>query len=219
MKNQKFLFFIIYALLILILAALLGYAIYSFVVGEYAAGGVLLVLFALGLLACIGVVLQRKFNRKCTELFLAKKFDEERLLIEKKMKGPFYFFVRIAAMQHYIFTCAALDDLVTAKRYIDRLRHGGGKGWKYHTAYLYILIKLDEGDVQTARAEYDDFRRDCKDAVVYQQQLEVLKAIFQRLFSLRNAAPLPESAIESSYPVVSRILGKHFEESAEEWKE
>ncbi len=161
------------------------------------------------------------FNLTCKKLFAEQKYEEERAFIEKKMKSPFYFLVRMSARQHYIRVCMALDDLPTASRYIASLRHGGGKGWKYMTAYYYILIKLDEGDLKTARAEFEEFRRDCADAEIYKTQIEILTAIFSRLLTARDNTPLPLSAVESSYPVVSRILGRHYEaqaaDSAVEW--
>ena len=155
-----------------------------------------------------------KFNKICDQLFEERKFAEERAYIEKKMRSPFYFLVRMSAMEHYVRVCMALDDLPMAARYIDTLRNGGGKGWKYKTAYPYILIKLDEGDLQTARAEYSEFKRDCAQAEIYQTEIEILTAILSRLLTARNSAPLPEAAVESSYPVISRILGRHYEEQA-----
>lgn len=163
--------------------------------------------------------ISQNFHEKCGKLFLDRKFEEERALIEKKMKSPFFFMVRLVAIRHYIRVCMALDDLQTASRYIARLRHGGGKAWKYATAYCYILIKLDEGDLKTARREFEDFRKDCVHAEIYKTQLEVLTAIFSRLLSTQNVKPLPEAAVESSFPVVSRVLGRHYEEQAskQEW--
>lgn len=155
-----------------------------------------------------------KFNRNCNLLFSERRFAEEREYIEKKMRSPIYFLVRTTAMEHYIRVCMALDDLPTATRYIDRLRHGGGKVWKYRTAYAYILIKLDEGDMPAARSEFEEFRRDCAHAEIYKTQLEILTAIFSRLLTARENAPLPVAAVESNYPVVSRILGRHHEAQA-----
>ena len=163
------------------------------------------------LLALAVFAAQDSVNIPCEKLFRERKFEEERALLEKKMKSPFFFLMRIPALKHYICTCMALDDLPTAERYIDRLRHGGGKGWKYMTAYLYILIKLDEEDMATARAEFEEFRKDCAHAEIYQTQIEILTAVFSRLLTARDAKPLPASAVESSYPVVSRILGRHYE--------
>ena len=107
----------------------------------------------------------------------------------------------------------AKDELGEAKKYIDRIRHGGDAGWKYQTAYCAVLIALDEGNVSEARTEYDDFRLHNQGVELYREQLEVLDALFARLFS-RNDTPLPATVAQSHYPVVQRILGKHFEERA-----
>ena len=155
-----------------------------------------------------------KFDKTCHKLFEERKFEEARSYIEKKMRSPFYFLSRMCAMEHYVRVCMALDDLPMALRYIDSLRNGGGKGWKYKTAYPYILIKLDEGDMACARAEYSEFKRDCSQAEIYKTELEILTAILSRLLTARSNAPLPEAAVESSYPVISRILGRHYEEQA-----
>ena len=154
---------------------------------------------------------QDSVNVPCEKFFTEGKYEEMRTFIERKMRSPFFFLMRIAALEHYIRVCMALDDLSTAARYIDRLRHGGGMGWKYRTAYCYILIKLDAGDIETARGEYEQFRNDCAHAEIYKTQLEILSAIFTRLFTARDNIPLPTSAVECVYPVVSRILGRHYE--------
>ena len=206
---------ILYSLLSIVAVLLAGAAVFGYVKGSTVAGGIFSVMTGLWILYIISAAIQDALFDKCAKLFSEKKFEEERALLERKMKSPFYFLVRITVIQHYISVCCALDDLATAKRYIDRIRHGGGNGWKYRTAYLYILIKLDEGDVQTARGEFSEFRKDCAHAEVYKGQFEILDAIFSRLFSLRDNVPLPDSIEKSSFPVVNRILGRHFEEQSE----
>ncbi len=166
-------------------------------------------------LGTVTFVPQIKLNSECDRLFGEKKFEEERAFLEKKMKNPFYLLSRIHILTHYIRVCMILDDLATASRYIDRLRHGGGVAWKYKTAYCFILIKLDEGDLKTARRDYESFRTHCSHADVYKTQIEILTAIFSRLLSIKNATPLPEAAVESHFPVVGRILGRNYEEQAE----
>lgn len=178
-----------------------------------------IICIVVSLIAFAMYVAEYKVNSTCDKLFSEKNFEDEREFIEKKMKSPFFFLMRLVAIRHYIRVCMALDDLQTAFRYIARLRHGGGKAWKYATAYSYILIKLDEGDIKTARREFEDFRKDCAHAEIYKTQLEILTAIFSRLLSTRNVKPLPEAAVESSFPVVSRVLGRHYESQAakEDW--
>lgn len=202
----------VYLIQLVSIGLFVGLSVYFFVVGQEYAGGLLCAGAVLILLSMIAYAVQETLNLTCDALFREKKFDEERALIERKMKSPIYFLMRIPAMMHYVCVTMALDDLDTAERYIARLRHGGGRGWLYKTAYCNCLIKLDRGDISAAKKEFEEFRRDCAQAVVYREQIEVLTAIFSRLLTVRNAVPLPEAAVKSSYPVVSRILGRHYEE-------
>lgn len=175
-------------------------------------GGVILLAAAVFVLLLLAkIVMQDNLNLKCGKLCEEKKYDEERALIEKKMKSPFFFLVRIVAIMRYIRASMALDDLPAAKRYIDVLRHNGGKGWKYMTAYYFILIKLDEGDISTARTEYEEFRTECAHAEIYKDQIAVLTAVFHRVFGTNNNEPLPQVAVNSPFPVLGRILGKAYE--------
>ncbi len=184
--------------------------------------GVLGVVFGVAsLLMLLTVIGQDNLNIHCGKLCAEKKYAEERALIEKKMRSPFFFLIRTVALTRYIRVCMALDDLATAKRYIDSLRHGGGAGWKYKTAFFYILIALDAGDRDKAYAEYREFRTQCEHAEIYREEIGILSAIFQTLYLTNNAEPLPEGAVNSPFPVVARILGKLCEErvaaSDEEW--
>lgn len=191
--------------------------------GELVLGILLLVFAVFVLLILTKIVIQDNLNIKCGKLCEEKKYAEEKALIEKKMGSPFFFLVRTVALMRYVRVSMALDDLPTAKRYIDRLRHGGGAGWKYMTAFFFILIKLDEGDVATARTEYEEFRTQCAHAEIYREQIEVLTAVFRRLFGADNAQPLPKAVVDSPFPVVSRVLGRAYEARsaarAEEWGE
>ncbi len=212
-----------YVILSVLIAGMIALAVVGFVLeqsGMAAAGIVFACLLVLLLLTTIA---RDRLNRTCDRLFRAKKFAEERALLEKVRKGPFSFLTRIVAMSHYVCACMALDDLPSAERIIARLRHGGGASWKYNTAYCYILIKLDGGDLKTARTEYEEFRTRCANAEIYQKQIEVLRAIFKRLLTARDESPLPEAAVHSNYPVVGRILGraeeKRVAESLQEWTE
>ncbi len=179
--------------------------------GYIFSGSLLLALALLSLLVLAKIVMQDNLNIRCGKLCAEKRYDEERALIERKMNSPFFFLVRIVAIRRYVRASMALDDLPTAKRYIDVLRHGGGAGWKYMTAYCYILIKLDEGDLKTARTEFEEFRTQCAHAEIYREQIEVLTAIFHRIFATNNNEPLPQAAANSPFPVVGRILGRAYE--------
>ena len=188
--------------------------------GDIVIGAFLLAFSVFVALVLMKIVMQDNLNIRCGTLCAEKKYDEERALIERKMKSPFFFLVRIVAIKRYIRASMALDDLPTAKRYIDVLRHGGGAGWKYMTAYCYILIKLDEGDFKTARTEFEEFRAQCAHAEIYRDQIETLAAIFHRVYGTNNAEPLPKSAVDSPFPVIGRILGKIYEErfAGTEWE-
>lgn len=125
----------------------------------------------------------------------------------------FYPVMRFTGLRVMLQVRMAQDDLADAKNYVERIRHDGGIGWKYRTAYYTVLIALDEGDVALASAEYEDFRSHNQGVELYKEQLEVLDALFGRLFT-HNDTPLPESVGRSVFPVVHRILGKHFEARA-----
>ncbi len=223
MKRNLF----VYIGLPILSAIFLAFGIVLLVLGgkpqEIVGGVFLLVLAVFALLLFTKIVIQDNLNIKCGKLCEERRYDEEKALIEKKMKSPFFFLVRTVALMRYVRVSMALDDLPTAKRYIDRLRHGGGAGWKYMTAYFFILIKLDEGDIATARTEYEEFRTQCAHAEIYREQIEVLGAIFRRLFGAGGTEPLPKAAVESPFPVVSRVLGRVYEARsaahAEEWGE
>ncbi len=195
-------------------------AVASFVYGVIYMGVIASVVAAVAVLWLATAIAQDNFNLRCGKLCEEKKYEEERALIEKKMKSPFFFLIRIVALTRYIRVSMALDDLPTAKRYIDSLRHGGGEGWKYKTAFFFILIKLDEGDFETARFEYEDFRRACANAEIYKEELEILSAIYRRLLKT-DTEPLPAAAVDSPFPVLGRVLGRIYEaraaQSGEEW--
>ena len=211
---------ILYSLLSLVAVLLAGVAVFGFVKGSTVTGGIFSAITGIWILYIFVTAARDALFDTCVKLFEEKRFAEERRLLEKKMRSPFYFLLRVTVIQHYISVCAALDDLATSKRYIDSIRNGGGNGWKYRTAYLYILIMLDEGNIQVARTEYNEFRKDCQYAEVYKGQLEVLQAIFAQVFTLRNSTPLPAAAVGSSFPVVNRILGKQYEaqDNSEDWQ-
>ncbi len=199
-------------------ALLIAGTVLGFLFDEYYYLGIIgAVALAADVIALATVITRDNLNIKCGKLCDEKRYAEEKALIEKKMKSPFFFLVRTVALLRYVRVNMALDDLPTAKRYIDTLRHGGGLGWKYMTAYFYILIKLDEGDIATARTEYEEFRTQCAHAEIYREQIEVLRAIFHRLFKTNNTEPLPAAAVNSPFPIVNRVLGRTYEARAAEF--
>ena len=186
--------------------------------------GILLILFALFVaLLLLRLVLIDGMNIACGKLYFERQYAEARAILDKKAQSPFFFLMRTGVYLWYINVHMALDDLPAAEHYIDILRHNGGKGWKYMTAYSYILIRLDRGETDAAHTEFEEFRMECAHAEIYRDQIEVLAAIFHRLYGTANSEPLPEAAVRSNFPVVSRILGKHYEARAAErgeiWEE
>lgn len=186
----------------------------AFCYSQYVVGAILSVLFVAAVFCFVGEIEQDNFVQKSEALFAARKYEEERALLEKVRKNHLlYPFIRERYSLTAIRNAVARDDLPLAKSYIDRLRHGGDYGIKYKTSFVAVLILLDAGEVGKARAEYEDFRIHNEHYALYQPQIEVLDALFKRLFT-KNDTPLPESAVDSPYPVVKRILGRHFEERA-----
>ena len=196
--------------------AIAGFCAYAMGVNVLYVGVIGIVFGVVSLLALGTVIGQDNLNLHCGRLCEEKKYEEERALIERKMKSPFFFLYRTVALKRYIRVNMALDDLPTAKRAIDILRHGGGAGWKYMTAFFFILIKLDEGDRETARTEYEEFRTQCAHAEIYKEQIEILTAVFRRIFGTNNNEPLPASVVGAPFPVIGRVLGRVYEERAAE---
>lgn len=182
-------------------------------------GGVLL-LFALVLIGCLaGEIAQDNFSCKCEALFSAREFEEEKKLLDKVRKNHFLFpFMREKYYLIAIKNALARDDLARAKSYSECLRHWNDDSIKYKTSYATTLILLDEEEEDKARTEYEDFRIHNERYALYKEQLEVLNAIFARLFG-RCDVPLPQAAVDSPFPVVKRILGKYFERTAEDARE
>ena len=205
-------------------------AIVAFLYAQYAVGAILSALFVILILCFAGEIVQDNFYQKSERLFVARKYEEEKALLDQVKSNHLLFpFVRERYYLISIRNALARDELSLAKSYIERLRHSGDPvhhgenfGMKYKTAYAYILILLDEGNTSEARAEYEDFRIHNEHYAIYQTRLEILNALFARLFS-KYDAPLPEAAINSPYPVIKRILGRHVEEdmaaSHEGWGE
>lgn len=195
----------------------------AFCYRQYVAGAILSVLVVAALFCFVGEIEQDNFVQKSEALFTARRYEEELALLERVRKNHMlYPFIRERYSLIAIRNAVARDDLQLAKSLIDRLRHGGDYGIRYKTSFVTVLIDLDAGEVSAARAEYEDFRIHNEQYALYQPQIEVLDALFKRLFT-KSDMPLPESAVDSPYPVVKRILGRHFEERAAnvngEWEE
>ena len=203
----------VYVLFSIAAALCLAATVFGFVADKYYYIGIIgAVLFVFAAAALATVITRDNLNIKCGVLCDNRQYAEA--LIEKKMRSPFFFLIRTVALMRYIRVNMALDDLPTAKRYVDRLRHGGGEGWRYMTDFYYILIELDAGELSQAYTEYGEFRTACQHAEIYREQLEILSAIFHRLYQTGNNDPLPQSAVNCPFPVVSRVLGRAYEAGA-----
>ncbi len=206
----------LYALTLIALFAFMACAFVAFWYGQYAVGAIACVC-CLGVLLClIGEVVEDEYFVKCEKLFSERKYDEEKAVLDKVQRNHFIFpFVRTGFYRRAMRNAAARDDLELCERYIEVVRHGGETAPKFRTAYLLTLIKLDRGDAEGARAEFEEFRSRNKDVELYREEIEALGAVFARLFT-RHDEPLPASVLDCPYPVMKRILGKHFEAKASE---
>ena len=194
-------------------------AVVAFCFAQYVVGAILVAVTVILLLCLAGEIVQDNFYQKSEALFAAHQYEEERLLLERVRNNHLLFpFVRERYYLSSIRNAVARDDLTLAKSYIDRLRHGGDRGLKYKTAYATTLILLDEGKVNEARAEYEDFRIHNEHFVLYKPQIEMLNALFTYLFT-KNDTPILAAAVHSPYPVIKRILGRHIERRAAEMKD
>ena len=194
-------------------------SVVAFCFAQYVVGAILLPVTLVLILCLVGEIVQDNFYQKSETLFAAHQYEEERLLLERVRNNHLIFpFVRERYYLSSIRNAVARDDLALAKSYIDRLRHGGDRGLKYKTAYATVLILLDEGRVDEARTEYEDFRIHNEHYAIYKPQIEMLNALFTHLFT-KNDTPILAAAVHSPYPVIKRILGRHIEKRTAEMKE
>ena len=125
--------------------------------------------------------------------------------LDKAAQNHFFFpMFRTVAYQLYIRGELAVDNLAEAAKYVDLLRHVGGDGWKFRTAYYVVLFNLDWGEYAVARDEFEEFEKACAHSSLYKEQLETLRALLGRING--GDDPLPESVKKSPYPVVGRIV-------------
>lgn len=208
-----------YALTSVAIAVTLAGGVVAFCYALPAVGAILSALTLMSVFCLAGEIVQDNFCIKSEKLFLANEFEEEKQLLDKVRRNHLLFpFVRERFFLSGIRNAVARDDLPLAKSYIMSLRHGGERSNKYKTSYATVLILLDEGNVKGAREEYEDFRIHNEHYELYKPQIEMLNALFARLFS-RSDVPLPESAVNTRYPVIKRILGRHFEAQTDNTKE
>ena len=116
--------------------------------------------------------------------------------------------VRMLVYELYIKGELAVDRLSESAKYVQLLRHNGGKGWKYRTAFYLILFNLDWGDIAAARDEYREFEEACSHSPVYSDELVMLRALFAHV--LHGETSFPESVKNSPLPIVKRIAEKGY---------
>lgn len=195
-------------------AAVLACAAVAYAYGYYAAGALLSVAFCLLLWFCAGYLRLKRLETAFDGFLKEKKPDEaERCAREISGSKLFYPIMRFTGLRVMLVVYMFRDETDEAERTIVKIRHNGGAGWKYRTAYYYILILLDREELTAARAEYEEFLLHNRNVAFYKEQIETLEALFARLFSTADK-PLPASVLDSLYPVVHRILGRHFEAQA-----
>ena len=180
----------------------------GFIYGVLTAGiiGAFLTLVALWTLA--GNIYREWLFDVVEHRFAARDFAGARACLDRAERNQLlYPIVRVTAFQLSLKVALALDDIPTAARCVNRLRHNGGDGWRYRTAYAIILLNLDWDDVDAARAEYEAFRNACAHSAIYRTRLEALSAVFSHLNGEETA--LPDEIKNSPYPIVHRVVRKY----------
>ena len=189
-------------------AAFTAIAAVGFVYDVLAAGIVGVILAFVSCWFLFGSVYREHLYDAVNSRFRAGDYAAALMVLEKAERNHLlYPMVRIMACQLHVKVALALDDVDAVNRYIARLRHEGGNGWKYRTAYAVILLNLDWGDISAAHVEYEDFRAACAHAQIYHDQIEVLDAVFSHIEG--KPVELPKDAKQSPYPVVYRVVRKY----------
>ena len=183
--------------------AVLGFVfhlLYVGVIGCIATG------IALWMLA--GSIARERLYLSCEAHFRKGDYAGARTVLDKASRNVLLFPVyRVIYHQLAMKTALALDDVSSAVKHIEALRHAGGTGWKYRTAFYAILIDLDWEELESARTEYGAFAKDCGHAEIYREQLDILRAVFARIDG--EEVSLPEGAKRAPYPVLHRIVDKY----------
>lgn len=174
----------------------------------YYAGAICAVMTLVALWVLVGSILREKLYLGFEEKFFRREYAEAVAVLDRASRNHFFYPVyRIIVQQLYVKAYLALDDTTAALRRVECLRHMGGTGWKYRTAFCVCIVNLDWEDISAARAEYASFSHDCASSEIYRGELEILNAIFSHING--NDVPVPEAAKESPYPVVHRVIEKY----------
>ena len=192
----------------LCVAAFAATTVIGFVFGVLPVGiiGAMMLLIALWVFA--GSIYRERVYEAFDARYHAGDYVAARAILDRAERNHFlYPIARIIVLQMYVRVALAQDDTATAERYVSRLRHNGGDGWKYRTAYFIVLLNLDWGDVPAATAEYEAFRNACANSEIYRTRIETLDAIFANIHG--EARPMPEAAKQSRYPILHRVVQKY----------
>lgn len=168
--------------------------------------GAVMTLVAAWVLA--GSIYRERLYDRFSAKFEAYDYVAARAILDKSLHNHLLFpIARIIVWQLYMKVAAAQDDIPTAERYATSLRHGGGEGWKYRTAYFIVLLNLDWGDLPAATAEYEAFRSACAHSEIYRSNIDVLDALFKGING--GEYVIPDQAKRSRYPIVHRVIEKY----------
>lgn len=180
----------------------------GFVFGVLPVGIVGAMMFAVSLWVFAGSIYRERVYGAFDARYRAGDYAAARAILDKAERNHFlYPIARIIVLQMYVKVALAQDDTATAERYVSRLRHNGGDGWRYRTAYFIVLLNLDWGDVPAATAEYEAFKSACANSEIYRTRIETLDAIFANIHG--EARTLPEAAKQSKYPILHRVVQKY----------
>lgn len=166
------------------------------------------VMTLVGIWAFIGSVLRERIYERAENRIGCGDYYGALAVLDKASRNHLFFpLYRMIVYQLYVRAELAIDDVAAAAKHADCLRHAGGDGWKYRTAFYVVLFNLDWEDLSAAQAEYESFKNACAHSALYREQISVLDALFARLGG--ENVPLPEAAKTSPYPVVHRLIERY----------
>ncbi len=192
----------------LCVAIFIAMTVSGFVFDVLPAGVVGAVMTAVSLWGLAGSIFCERVYDTATARYRVGDYAAARAVLDKAERNHlFYPIARITLLQLYVVVALTQDDTATAERYVSRLRHNGGDGWRYRTAYFIVLLNLDWGDLPAATAEYEAFRSACSASEIYKSRIEVLDAIFANIHG--EPRPMPDAAKQSKYPILHRVVQKY----------
>ena len=169
--------------------------------------GAVMVLVSLWVLT--GFLFRERLYEGFEKKFRARDFAGALTLVDRAESNHFLFpLLRILVYECYVKGELAVDNVSQSAKYVQLLRHNGGKGWKYRTAFYTVLFNLDWGDVAAAQEEFAEFEAACSHSPKHREELEILRALL--LHVMKVDVPYPDSVKNSPYPVVKRIVERDY---------